>query len=143
MSNEQTEQAEVTDDPRLGSSRCSPFYDVAKLIHSEWDRIETEAFGQGTLYQEPDAEVDHAINEIARLLEGALKVRVRLGSEIFRFTSYSQWVNKASSWFRGARLRDGYGYICVDAEGRICQRGTEFMRARDDDSFPIVVYALD
>lgn len=130
-------------DTGVDSSASSPFADVAELIHSEWDRIEGDAGQQGVLHQDPDAEVFYAVNEIARLLEGAFKVRVRLGDEIFRFTSFSQWVNKASSWFRGAGLRGGFGYVCVDAKGRICQIGKHFMRARDDDSFPIVVYAVE
>ncbi len=133
---------EITDEG-FDSSVCSPFLDVAELLHSEWDRIEADAGQQGVMYQNPDAEVEFAVNEIAGLLEGALKVRVQLGNEIFRFTSFSQWVNKASSWFRGARLRDGYGYVCVDAKGRICQIRKHFMRARDEDSFPVVVYAVD
>lgn len=121
----------------------SQFHDVAELIHAEWDRIEAEACMQGQLNQHPDAAIEHAVTEIAGLLEGALKTHVRLGNEIFRFTSFSQWVNKASSWFRGAGLRDGYGYVCVDAKGRICQVGREFMRARDEDSFPVIVYSIE
>ena len=121
------------------ASHCSPFSDVAELIHSEWDRIEGEAGAQGALYQDAEAEVEWAVSEIAGLLEGVLRVRVRLGDELFRFTSFTQWVNKARSWFRGVRR----GYVCVDAKGRICQTGREFMRARDDGSFPIVVYAID
>lgn len=130
-------------DEDFDSSVSSPFLDVAELLHSELDRIDAEAGHQGMMYQNPDAEVQFAVNEIAGLLEGTLKVRVRLGNELFRFTSYSQWVNKASSWFRGVRLRDGYGYVCVDSKGRICQIGKHFMRARDDNSFPVVVYSVE
>ena len=119
------------------------FRELAELIHSERDRIEAEACMQGQLHQHPDAAIEFAVSELAGLLEGALKVQVRLGNEIFRFTSFSQWVNKAASWFRGAQLRDGYGYVCVDAKGRICQVGREFMRARDEDSFPIIVYSIE
>ena len=118
---------------------CSSFMDVAELIHSELDRIEGEAGQQGQLYQDAGAEVDYAVHEIAGLLDGALRVRVRLGDELFRFSSHSQWVNKAQSWFRGVRR----GYVCIDRKGRICQAGKEFMRARDEDSFPIIVYSID
>jgi hypothetical protein len=64
---------------------------------------------------------------------------IQLGEELFRFASYAQWVNKAQSWFRDLRT----GYVCVDSKGRICQIGKQFMRARDDESFPIVVYSID
>ena len=53
-----------------------------------------------------------------------------------QFDTYEQWVNKASSWltrFEGPA-------ICVDAKGRYCRIGRDFMRARDDGGFPIRWY---
>ncbi len=32
--------------------------------------------------------------------------------------------------------------ICVDAKGRMCVKGMEFMRARDENTFPIKVYKI-
>lgn len=53
------------------------------------------------------------------------------------FTSFIQWVNKASSWigFTGAK--------CFDTLDRPCRNGGDFMRARDEDTFPVRWYWPD
>ena len=69
---------------------------------------------------------------------------VRIGQEVFRFESFDQWVNKAQSWFP----RHGFHKtnlqtekpVCVDAKGRICRIGLDFMEARDEDAFPVTVH---
>ena len=70
-----------------------------------------------------------------------MNVQVTLGEELFRFETFSQWVNKAPTWF--SQLKCGTKYVCIDQSGRICQTGKEFMRARDEKSFPVVVYSID
>ena len=67
------------------------------------------------------------------------EIKVKVGAECFRFRTFSDWVNGAGSLFEIAKLR-GEDVLCVDARGRICLSGKEFMRARDDGSFPIIVY---
>lgn len=58
------------------------------------------------------------------------------------FASYEQWVNKAGSWLGGVSGA-GYRYkkpekaICVDAKGRRCQIGSDFMRAEKECTFPV------
>ena len=61
------------------------------------------------------------------------------------FKSFQDWVNKASRSIGenhcpvdtiGQTIRA----ICVDAKGRRCQCGGDFMRARDDNSFPVVYF---
>jgi hypothetical protein len=56
-----------------------------------------------------------------------------------QFDSFEQWVNKASSWLTRHPLYDGKTFraTCVDAKGRWCFGGKEFMRARDEGAFPI------
>ena len=56
-----------------------------------------------------------------------------------QFDSFIQWVNKASSWLtRHPRYHPKHFRVrCVDAVGRVCQNGADFMRARDEDAFPI------
>jgi hypothetical protein len=56
------------------------------------------------------------------------------------FNSYGDWVNFASkrltvaaSLVTGAQVPA----ICVDALGRRCTCGGDFMRARDEDAFPV------
>lgn len=46
------------------------------------------------------------------------------------FRTFNQWVNKASGWIDGKA-------VCVDAKGRRCQIGGDFMRARDENAFPV------
>lgn len=67
-------------------------------------------------------------------------VQVTLGEELFRFSQYSRWVNKAAGWFR--RLEPGTQYVCIDSKGRICQTGKQFIRADNEGTFPIVVYSI-
>lgn len=52
-----------------------------------------------------------------------------------RFDSYTQWVNKASSWLtrRGPHVKA----VCLDARNRLCAIGGDFMRARDEGAFPV------
>ena len=66
--------------------------------------------------------------------------KASLGPELFRFTSFTQWVNKASSWYATCGIRSSYT-VAVDNVGRICLRGSHFMLARDEGVFPVVVYA--
>ncbi len=77
----------------------------------------------------PDAPIPKLLN----------KIEVTVDILEFEFTSFEKWVNKATSWFKNARLR-GDQAICVDAAGRVCLTGREFIRARDEVAFPIKVY---
>lgn len=70
------------------------------------------------------------------------QVVVALGRELFRFQSFEQWVNKARSWFKCAGVSSTQ-FVCIDATGRICGMGKQFMSARDRDAFPIVVYHIE
>lgn len=51
---------------------------------------------------------------------------------VFRqFTSFQQWGDKASTWVNGG--------ICLDKHGRVLKSGGDFMRARDQDAFPVTI----
>lgn len=52
-----------------------------------------------------------------------------------QFDTFLEWVNKAPSWLtrRGSEIRA----ICYDTKGRVCRIGGDFMRARDEDAFPV------
>ncbi len=69
------------------------------------------------------------------------KLEVDLGEELFSFSSEQEWINKAQSWFAGCGVPRGH-YLAIDAVGRVCIRGAEFMRATRDDTYPITVYML-
>lgn len=54
------------------------------------------------------------------------------GDPVFRqFTSFQQWVNKASTWVLGG--------ICLDRHGRDLRNGGDMARARDTDNFPVTI----
>lgn len=47
------------------------------------------------------------------------------------FNDFLTWVNKAASWIGGTNP------LCADAKGRVCRNGGDFMRARDEGTFPV------
>ena len=53
------------------------------------------------------------------------------------FATFTTWVNKASSWIGWT------GAKCFDAKDRPCRIGGDFMRARDEDAFPVCWYFPD
>jgi hypothetical protein len=61
------------------------------------------------------------------------------------FARFEDWVNHASSWLAGPNTPlDAVGQklsaVCVDAKGRRCFIGADFMRARDDGAFPVYFF---
>lgn len=55
---------------------------------------------------------------------------------LFEFTYFSQWVNKASSWFKPYKNE----CFCLDKNGNYCHIGEDFQIADDNDLFPIKAY---
>ena len=70
------------------------------------------------------------------------KVVVILGEELFSFSCFHQWVNKTHSWYRQHDANSNNS-LAIDAKGRVCMRGKDFMRARDEESFPVKVYSKE
>lgn len=66
---------------------------------------------------------------------------IKVGPELFCFTSKEQWVAKARSWFRLSGY-DTHNTICVDAAGRIVMSGREFQRAEEEGTYPVMVYSI-
>jgi len=66
---------------------------------------------------------------------------VKLGPLLFQFDSFAGWVNHAqNAWKkRGVRSADT---LCIDALGRICLIGRDFMIARDEQQFPVRVHLI-
>ncbi len=52
-----------------------------------------------------------------------------------RFDSFTQWVDRASSWL--TRRSPHEKAICLDAKNRVCRNGGDMMRARDEGAFPV------
>ena len=55
------------------------------------------------------------------------------------FNTFAAWVNKASSWLTRHPDYDPTSFraTCYDARGRLCKSGKDFMRARDENTFPV------
>lgn len=68
-------------------------------------------------------------------------IKIQIKDEMFSFGSEQEWINKAQSWFSNYGLPHGH-YICVDNIGRVCTKGSEFMRATREETYPIKVYEL-
>ena len=69
------------------------------------------------------------------------EITITTGTMLFEFTTFGAWVGKAASWYRNAGVRID-NTIAVDAVGRVCVSGSEMMRARDEDTFPVRVYRI-
>ena len=67
------------------------------------------------------------------------QISVLIGPELFDFTSFDNWCDTAREKFGAANVR-GADTLCVDQRGRLCKCGAEFIRARDDDAYPVRVY---
>lgn len=71
------------------------------------------------------------------------EITVRVEDEIFEFENYDQWVNKGQSWFAPYKALSDHRYLMsVDAKGRICVWGWEFIRAKAEEAFPVKVYLI-
>lgn len=67
------------------------------------------------------------------------KITITVGEEVFEFSSFNDWVNYAPGRFQRHNV-GASNTICIDAKGRVCLSGGEFMRARDEEAFPVRVY---
>lgn len=56
-----------------------------------------------------------------------------------QFDTFDAWVNHASRALTGERgsVGEQLPAMCVDAKGRRCNCGKDFMLARDEDAFPV------
>jgi hypothetical protein len=68
------------------------------------------------------------------------EITITVGDEVFRFSNFEDWCDTARYKFESSGL-SSHDAICVDARGRLCFKGKDFMQARDDRSFPIRVFA--
>lgn len=67
------------------------------------------------------------------------EITIKLGEELFGFASFNDWVNNAQYRFDDAGVGSS-NVLCVDSYGRIMEKGAEFMRARDENTFPARVF---
>jgi hypothetical protein len=68
-------------------------------------------------------------------------VVIKLGAELFQFDDYENWCDTAKRKFKKANKHSN-DVICLDTQNRICGWGEHFMKARDENAFPIKCYAI-
>ena len=68
------------------------------------------------------------------------QLTIFVGDELFAFNNFADWVRNAKELFANNRPASANA-ICLDTKGRVCTFGEDFAIARDDDSFPIRVFA--
>lgn len=117
---------------------------MRKRVHD--DRLITaEILLQDVYHRIPPSAERDAIRDFLRPsvedgeANGPVLLRMRLGRPLFEFRTFDDWVNNAKRRFEESR-RDSRTAICIDTKGRICGMGREFMRARDEGTFPVTVY---
>jgi len=66
-------------------------------------------------------------------------IMIAVGEELFMFLTFDNWCNSAQHKFADAGVTSK-DVLAIDNKGRICQKGLEFMRARDEEEFPVRVY---
>lgn len=64
---------------------------------------------------------------------------LNLGPKLFEFATFSGWANHAQTAWKAAGV-SVHHTLCIDAKGRHCYIGRDFMIARDDGSFPVSVH---
>jgi hypothetical protein len=67
------------------------------------------------------------------------EVKITIGEQLFQFNSFEDWVNHATRRYENAETNSQRS-IAIDKVGRIVDSGREFMRARDENAFPVIVY---
>jgi hypothetical protein len=69
------------------------------------------------------------------------RVMVTVGQKLFEFVSLADWASHAQMLYlrAGANMHNS---IAIDVSGRVCMAGCDFQTARDDGTYPVVVYAV-
>lgn len=64
---------------------------------------------------------------------------LKLGPKLFQFATFGGWVNHAQRAWKEIGVRSD-DTLCIDAKGRVCSIGRDFMIARDEGAFPVSVH---
>jgi len=70
-----------------------------------------------------------------------MKIEIEVIDKVFEFSTFEDWVNNAKKRFRKNNVYQN-NTICVDGSGNLCVIGKNFMKARDDNAFPVKVYRV-
>lgn len=66
---------------------------------------------------------------------------VTLGPKLFDFPTFGHWVNYAPQKWKSVGVRPDES-ICLDAKNRPVRIGRDFMKARDENAFPVTCYLM-
>ena len=72
-------------------------------------------------------------------------MQIEVGPELGRFKNHEDWVNNAPAVYANAYQQAGCrDVITLDSAlpRRVCLRGLQFNTARDEFTFPVVIYAI-
>lgn len=69
------------------------------------------------------------------------ELKIKIKSELFRFESEQDWINKARNRYANCGVRKGF-YITIDAKGHVMHMGKCFKAATDAESYPVTCYEL-
>jgi len=67
------------------------------------------------------------------------KLLYPIGSELFRFSSYSDWVSDSKYIYKGLGMAVSQ-VIMFDSRFRKCESEFDFKRAQEEQAFPIIAY---
>jgi len=153
----------VAETPDAPGTRDDVLHYIGTCLARLQVRAERDAAGHGVSISNGSAcDLQHALREAEKFIAAqpqadhiadasnmvpAPLVGVALGPIAFEFSSFQQWVNKAAGWFEGLAYNNLNAamkrYVSIDAAGRVCMIGKDFMRARDEGKFPVRVYLID
>lgn len=117
------------------------------MLTEKEEAIMHEAFMTGRIYaasgeKETPVEIFQKLKtnceRASRPFEGVV---IKLGAELFQFDDYENWCDTAKRKFKKANKHSN-DVICLDTQNRICGWGEHFMKARDENAFPIKCYAI-
>lgn len=70
---------------------------------------------------------------------GSSGLRSQIGQELFRFTSYSDWVSDSKFIYKGLGMAISQ-VVMFDNRFRKCETELDFKRALADNAYPIIAY---
>lgn len=99
-----------------------------------------------TYHEMPNGEVKDGCEKIERTRRGKAPPNPKLVPNIAgRFDSFEDWVNRATHAIANRTCESSGSTMpvpamCVDTKGRRCYQGSDFMRARDEGTFPVIYF---
>ena len=146
---------------RRGTKMMSPNTDRPRRLRTEDHVVDQETIARrravGRAVGDALVEADRKRNNPHEEVDAAIAAAAKSGWDILReqsafrpkiagqFETFDAWVMRASRTISEPHCpTDTTGQtiraICVDAKGRRCQCGGDFMRARDEGAFPVVYF---